>query len=280
MENAKGCAACSIVSLNENRPMTAAEGWLARRVRARAARQWRRVLSASAGHGMPLTAELRDEARDLHHVLGRVLQGGDARSAAGRDSLARLDLPAGTDWRWRPRAFCGRMAAPALIAPSDARQLSDEVTLFHDCAHRALILRQARNRRATDLADYGLALEVMGFSGRFLSFALGLPDAAREGLADHHILRLEAALQAERPIAVYARMNLRQGPNTQTMLRQMGEPVGGPLCHRVVEFDLGHAGLSARSVEAAWLDIIFEAPAMNAIGLRDAVLSRHPRAQV
>ena len=44
--------------------------------------------------------------------------------------------------------------------------------------------------------------------------------------------------------------------------------------------DLGYAELSARSVEKAWLDLIFEAPFMNAVGLRDVILSRHPRAQI
>ena len=99
-------------------------------------------------------------------------------------------------------------------------------------------------------------------------------------LAGHHILRLEATLQAERPIAVYARLNIQQGPNTETILRKMGDDIAGRQCRRVVEFDLGYATLSQRSVDKAWMDIIFEAPQMNAVALRDAILSRHPRAQI
>ncbi len=254
--------------------------WLSRRRRGHAARQWSRMLKSVTRRDKPLDPDLHDEARDLHQVLSRLLHAADARSAGTRDSLSRIDLPAGTDWRWRPQILRARNTDPALIAPDAGKWLSPEVALFHDCAQRALILRQMRNVRATDLSDYGLALEVMGFSGSFLSFSLSLPPEALHDLGGHHVIRLDATLQAERPIAVYARLNIQQGPNTETMLRRMGEPIAGGHCDRIVEFDLGYAELSARSVEKAWLDLIFEAPFMNAIGLRDAILSRHPRAQI
>ncbi|WP_405403162.1 DUF6478 family protein [Paracoccus sp. Ld10] len=255
-------------------------GWLSRRRRGYAARHWSRMLKSVTRRDSPLDPDLRDEARDLHQVLSRLLHATDARSTSARGSLARIELPAGTDWRWRPQILQARNAAPALIGPDTGKWLSPEVALFHDCPQRALIMRQVRNRRATDLSDYGLALEVMGFSGSFLSFSLSLPPEALADLAGHHIIRLDATLQAERPIAVYARLNIQQGPNTETMLRQMGEPIEGRNCARTVEFDLGYAELSARTVEKAWLDLIFEAPFMNAVGLRDVILSRHPRAQI
>ena len=87
-------------------------------------------------------------------------------------------------------------------------------------------------------------------------------------------------LQAERPITVYARLSIQQGPNVETVLRQLGDPIAGSNCQRLVEFDLGYAELSQRSVDRAWIDLIFEAPYMNAVALRDVVLSRHPRAQI
>lgn len=228
----------------------------------------------------PVPEDIRDEARSLQHVLARFLEAADARALGPRDSLRRIELPPGTDWRWRPQVMRSRAGVPALVAPADGKWLSDEVALFHDCRERALILRQIRNRRATDLSDFGLALEVMGFTGSFLSFSLSLPADALQDLAGHHILRLEAIMQAERPLAVYARLNIQQGPNTETLLRKMGDDITGRHCHRIVEFDLGYAKLSHRTVDKAWLDVIFEAPHMNAIALRDAILSRHPRAQI
>lgn len=238
------------------------------------------MLDAVRHHPHPVPADLRNEARDLRRVLDRFLQAADLRDGQGRDSLSRMDLPIGTDWRWRPQVLRGRSGTPALVAPTSGQWLSDEVALFHDCAERAVILRQVRNRQPTDLAEYGLRLEVMGFSGDFLSYSLTLPSEAQLELGAHHILRVEATLQAERSIAVYARLNIQQGPNTEKILRQMGDPITGRHNHRIVEFDLGHAQLSNRSVDKAWLDLIFEAPFMNEILLRDVVLSRHTRAQI
>ena len=256
------------------------QGWLARRLRARVTRQWQRLLAATLRGNGPVRESLRDEARGLHQVLTRLLQVADARAMGARDSLSRIDLPPGTDWRWRPQVLRARHPEPALVAPTDGKWLSDEIALFHDCPERALILRQLRNRRATDLSEYGLALEVMGFSGSFLSFSLTLPPDALAGLGGHHIIRMDATLQAERPITVYARLNVQQGPNTETLLRKMGEPIAGRHCDRTVEFDLGYSDLSARSIDKVWLDVIFEAPFMNAVVLRDVILSRQPRAQI
>lgn len=255
-------------------------GWISRRIRARAARQWQRLSDKAQRRSGAVPDELRDEARDLQQVLTRYLHTTEIRSLGSRDSLSRMELPAGTDWRWRPEILRARNAMPALVAPVSGRWLSDEVALFHDCPQRAVILRQMRNRRATDLSDYALALEVMGFEGSFLSFSLGLPPQALEGLGGHHILRLAATLQAERAITVYARLNIQQGPNTEKILRQMGDPIEGANCSRLIEFDLGYADMSQRSVEKAWVDVIFESPFMNAVALRDVVLSRHARAQI
>ncbi|CAM3338698.1 DUF6478 domain-containing protein [Paracoccus nototheniae] len=255
-------------------------GWMAQRIRRNAARQWDRFLRSVTFAYTPVNDDLRDEARDLQQVLARFLQAADALVVRSRDSLSRIDLPTGTDWRWRPQVLCARSTLPALISPPDGKWLSDEVALYHDCPERALILCQTRNRLATDLSEYGLKLEVMGFAGSYLSFSLSLPTEALKDLGGHYIVRLESTLQAERPIKVYSRLNIQQGPNTESILRQMGDPIEGNNCNRVVEFDLGYAELSQRSVDKAWLDVIFEAPFMNAIALRDVILSRHPRAHI
>lgn len=256
------------------------DSWLAHRIRRRAARSWARLQGGMRRSGRPLDTDLRDQARDLHQLLGQILQTCDGLAHGARGSLARMQLPAGTDWRWRPRALQAANEVTALAAPQSGRALSPEVALFHDCPHRALILRQMRNRRATDLSDYALGLEVMGFAGSYLSFSLNLPPEALEGLGGQHVLRIDAVLQSERPIKVYSRLNVQQGPNTEKMLRQMGEPIMGGNNGRVVEFDLGYAALSQRPVEKAWIDLIFEAPRMNAVTLRDFVASRHMRAQI
>jgi len=254
--------------------------WLLRRLRLRVARQWALVLNSVTSRNHSLSPELRDEAHDLHQVLSRLLQASDARMHHVRDSLSRMDLPAATDWRWRPNLMTAAIRTPDLVAPRDGSWLSDELALFHDCPERAVIVRQVRNRSATDLADYGLRLEVLGFAGSFLSFSVGIPADGLEDLGKNHVIRLDTHVQVERPVTAYARLNVQQGPNTETVLCKMSDANLGRGTERVVEFDLGYADLARRSVDKAWLDIIFEVPYMNAFTVRDVVLSRYTRAQI
>lgn len=256
------------------------QDWLSRTIRERVARQWADEAADLARRNRVPSPELRDEAVELHQSLGRFLQLSDARLPRGGGKAVLTDLPPGTDWHWRPLMLRGRIAPAALAGPESGQRLGDEVALFHDCPHRSLILRQSRNRRVTDLSPYGLTLEVMGFAGSYLSLSVDLPDDLRADLGVHHVLRLHAILQSDRPITVYGRLNVGQGPNTETILRQLGHPIDGQNCARTVEFDLGYGGLGARKIDRLWLDLIFEAPYMNAVTLTDAVLSRHPRAQM
>ena len=256
------------------------DGWLSSRIRRRATRSWARLQGMAGRGARPVSPEIEGQARELHGILGQLIHSCDIQAMGPRNSLARMLLPAGTDWRWRPRVLQVPSGIRSLAGIETGMWLSPEVALFHDCPNRALILRQRRNRRATDLADYALSLEVMGFGGSYLSFSLSLPPEALDGLGGQHVIRLDAVLQAERPVTVYARLNVQQGPNTEKMLRQMGDPVAGGNNGRVVEFDLGYAELSARPVDKAWIDLIYETPRMNAVVLRDIVTSRHLRAQI
>lgn len=255
-------------------------GWMARPLREQAARQWGALSDALRGGKRQVQPELRDEAELLYRDLRSFLQLSDPRALRARDALAAMELPLGTDWRWRPPMFCGPIAPAGLAGPGNGQRLGDEVALWHDCGRQALILRQCRNLRSTDLAPFGLRLEVMGFTGSYLSISVDLPDHALDQLGKSHVLRLETVLQAERPITVYGRINLSQGPNTAQILRQLGDPIQDYACQRRMEFDLAYADLSDRRPEKAWLDLIFEAPHMNAVMVSDLVMSRHPRAEI
>ena len=254
-------------------------GWLARRVRQRAARQWQRLAAAAAaGDGPRPGRRLRDEASALRGHLSLLLM--VPRAAPSSAALQSRQFPPGSDWFWRPAILDRPIYPPAMVAPLSGRQPGPDVALWHDCPHRALILRQQPNRGATDLAAHGLRLEVMGFAGSYLSLSLDLPAQARENLSQHHVLRLETALQTERPASLYVRLNIAQGVNTETILRGLGDPVDGSAGQmRAVEFDLGYADLQRRPVDKLWLDLIVEAPHMNALTLSDLVMSRHCRAE-
>ena len=154
--------------------------------------------------------------------------------------------------------------------------LGDEVTLFHDCEFSELTLRQLRNLREEDLAPYGLRLDVFKFDGSFLSLVVDLPQSGVTGLKRTHLLRMDAIVEMEKPLEIFARLNIRHGPNTEQIVREL------PLDEENirVEFDLAYSNLNEKRVERAWIDLIFEGPQMNQVILRDLTFSRRPRAHL
>ena len=154
--------------------------------------------------------------------------------------------------------------------------LGHEATLFHDCQFSELTLRQMRNLREEDLAPYGLRMDVFRFDGSFLSLVVDLPKDGYDGLKRTHLIRLDMIVEMEKPIEIFARLNIKNGPNTEQMVRELD------LSHpqTVAEFDMAYSNLNERRVEGAWIDLIFEGPEMNQVVLRDLTFSRRPRAQI
>ncbi|MBA4492526.1 DUF6478 family protein [Paracoccus sp. S1E-3] len=254
--------------------------WIDRVLRQRAEAQWARLSEGGAGLRSGRLRYLRDEAAALRQSLDRFLLQSDHRLATSRAGLNDIALPGGTDWRWRPEFLSAPGRPSGLAAPENATRMGDRVTIWHDCPHRALILRQVQNARATDLATHGLRVEVMGFAGDFLSMSIDLPQAALQGLTRNHIIRLESVVEVERAQEIYFRLNIGNGPNTEELLRHLGGVVPGRACQNVTEFDLALTEMNEKRLGKIWLDVIFEKPQMNAVTIREMILSRHPRAQV
>ena len=254
--------------------------WIDRILRQRAEAQWARLSDSCAGLGTGRLGYLRDEAAALRRNLDSFLLQSDHRLATSRAGLNDIALPGGTDWRWRPEFLSAPVRPSGLAAPENASRMGDSVAIWHDCPHRALILRQVPNARATDLAAYGLRVEMMGFGGSFLSMSIDLPPAALEGLTRDHIIRLEAAIEVERAQQVYFRLNVGNGPNTEELLRHLDGVVPGQVRQSVTEFDLALTQMNEKRLDKIWLDVILEKPLMNAVTIREMILSRHPRAQV
>ena len=126
-----------------------------------------------------------------------------------------------------------------------------------------------------DLAPYGVRMDVFRFDGSFLSLVIDLPNEAVYGLRKTHLIRVEYIVEMEKPIEIFARLNIRHGPNTEQIVREL--PIHED--EVMVEFDLAYSKLNEKRVEAAWLDLIFEGPEMNQVTLRDLTFSRRPRAE-
>ncbi len=247
----------------------------------RSLRRWASAAQGAERAELGALRRSRAEARALRHRLDGFLEVAEGRLARPRagESLPR---PPGTDWAWRPRLWRGALPWPGLAGVGSGTALGEEARLFHDApasgAGPEVVLRQVRGREG-DAAPFGLRLEAFGFGGTYLGLAIDLPPEACQGLSRRHLLRLDALLEMERPLAVFARLNVRHGPNTEALLR--GLPLGeGASEGTVVEFDLATTKLNERRVERMWLDLILERPAMNQVTVRDLTLARHPRAEL
>ncbi len=212
---------------------------------------------------------LRKEIDDFLAIAGDRL----ALPRIGSNAIMR---PPGTDWAWRPEIWRGPLAQKGFVALESRGALGDEVTLFHDCTISELTLRQIRNNSRDDLAPFGLQMDVFRFDGSFLSLAINCPTAATEGLRKRHLVRLDAVIETEKPLEIFARLNIQHGPNTEKIVRELdlsGRNV-------MVEFDLAYTKLNEKRVDKMWLDLIFEGPQMNQVTLRDVTLCRLPRAEL
>ena len=105
---------------------------------------------------------------------------------------------------------------------------------------------------------------------------LDLPPEAAQGLKLRHLIRLDVIVEMEKPLEIFARLNVKHGPNVEQIVREL------PLNEEevMVEFDLAYTKVNEKRVEKLWLDLIFEGPEMNQIILRDVTVSRRPRAEL
>lgn len=239
-------------------------------------RRWSGAADAAAAADLATLRLLRGQARAQRRQIDRFLHVAENRLALPLIGSKAMRRPMGTDWAWRPDLWRGPIAVPGVAAAPRKTEIAPGATLFHDCPAGEITVRQIRNTRESDLAPYGLRLDVFRFAGSFLSIALDLPDEAVQGLQLRHLIRLEAAVDCESPIRIFARLNVRHGPNTEQVVRDLSGSGG----EAVAEFDLSYTRMVEKRVEKMWVDLIFDGPAMNQMILRDLTLTRRPRAEL
>ena len=218
----------------------------------------------------------RQKARQLRGVIDKLLFTAEDRLALPRVGSANFPKPPGTRWSWRPPLWRGPIAPKGAVGLGNAATIGSGLKVFHDCSVSTLTCRQLRNNREEDLAPFGLQMDVLDFDGSFLSVSLDLPQDAAEGLRKRDILRVQVLISVERPAPVFARLNVKCGPNTSQMVEEL------PLAARdvAVDFDLAYSDIVENRIDAMWLDLIFDDPAMNQIVISDLTFCRYPRAEV
>lgn len=231
--------------------------------------RWMRDADKADVMGLPRLRLLRGRARHLRAQIDRLLLAAEPRL----QNSPPIRRPMGTDWAWRPPLWSAQGVQPEL-ALGDRAALDGVTTLFHDCPLAEVGVRQVRNPRARGAAPFGVQMDVFGFDGSFLSLVLDLPTEAVRGLKLKHVVGLDLTVEVERPLRIFARLNVKHGPNTEQVVRELPlhlDEVG-------VEFDLAYTKMNEARAEKMWLDLIFENPQMNQVVLRDLTLIRRPRA--
>lgn len=239
-------------------------------------KRWRQIAQAAPRARMRDLRLQVDHARTLRGALSDFLHVAEERLAMPRIGSDAFPRPEGSDWSWRPDLFRAPDAHIGVSGIHDSYTLGHGLTLFHDCPRREITLRQLRNRSERDLAPYGIQLDVFAFEGSYLSLVLDLPESAAQGLKRRHIIRFDISIRIETPARIFARMNVQHGPNSEQILQQI--PLEGS--EVTLEFDLGYTDFNEKRSEKLWLDLIFEAPAMNQFTVRDITFSRYPRADL
>ncbi|MGH1576674.1 DUF6478 family protein [Planktotalea sp.] len=241
----------------------------------RSLRRWARIADGASKAPISVLRRQRGNARQLLVHLNRFVHVADNRLALPLIGSQAIQKSHDSDWAWRPEAWAGPLPVQGMASVPTKSMLGQELSLHHDCELSELSLRQVRNTREADLAPYGLRMDVFKFDGSFLSLVIDFPQTSVDGLRRKHLVRLEPIIEMEKPLEIFARLNIKHGPNTEQVVRELPLNDSVPM----VEFDLAYTKLNEKRVDSMWLDLIFEGPQMNQITLRDLTLSRRPRAE-
>jgi hypothetical protein len=252
------------------------EGVLDRLLQKRVVRRWEEIAEAAAVAEPDVLRGWRSRARALRRQLDRVIHQAEHRLALPVIGSNAMRKPLGTDWAWRPDLWRGPMPVPGQASVPNRMLFCEGATVFHDCRVSELTVRQIRNERESDVAPFGFRMDVFRFDGSFLSLVIDLPEDAARGLKLRHLIRLDVIVELEKPLEIFARLNVKHGPNTEQIVLEL--PLGSE--EVMVEFDLTYTKINEKRIEKLWIDLIFEGPEMNQIILRDVTVSRRPRADM
>ncbi len=220
--------------------------------------------------------QARRKAVQMRGQLTQVIDAANRRLKRPLDGSLTIPAPPEADWSWRPEFWCEPLSKSGWAGVPTREKLSDELTVFHDCSVQSMTIRQIQNTTDDDFAPYALGMDVLEFQGSFLSVVIDTPATIIEGLSRRYVVRMDAQIELERPIEIFARLNIKHGPNTEQIVSELSIDRGGS----TADFDLAYVDINEQRLEAAWIDLIFSDPAMSHVLIRDLTLCRYPRAEL
>ena len=178
--------------------------------------------------------------------------------------------PLHTEWAWRPEPWNMPVVPSGIESCASGASFGTQAKLFHDCRLGTCSVRQ--HDGSDGPTRFALSIETHEFDGDFLSIAIDLPEEAVAKLTRNRLLRVAVHSEGDRP-AMFARLNLRSGPNVEHLVQQLDD---GDATH--LDLDLAELNGGDSPVTSAWVDVIFETPRSNRIRLDDLTFTLRPRA--
>ena len=208
-------------------------------------RRWSRLAEATPAMDFDALRSSLGRAWALRRRLDRVIHQAENRLALPVIGSNAMRKPLGSDWVWRPPLWTGPIPVPGMSSVPGKAVITEGATIYHDCRRSELTVRQIRNTRETDLSPFGVRMDVFRFDGSFLSIVIDLPPEAVHGLSLRHVIRVDAIAEMEKPLEIFARLNIRHGPNVEQIVREL------PLSEEevMVEFDLAYTKMNEKRVE-------------------------------
>lgn len=220
--------------------------------------------------------QFRRDALNLRSKLDQVLSVAHQRLTPPLAASQQYQQHPGTDWAWRHEYWSTPAPSPGQAYGDNQARIADNMVVFHDCPLGQISFRQHRNNRQKDITPYGLDLDVLAFKGTFLSIVVDLPQSVIENLRKTHVIRMNFMRDFEHPSDIFARLNVKYGPNTEQIVRE----IPADTSYTSIEFDLAYTQMMEKRMEKMWVDLIIDQPAMNHLRLHELSFSRHPRAEL
>ena len=119
-----------------------------------------------------------------------------------------------TDWIWRPEIWQTPSHHPAVSGGANGVALNRGTKLFHSAARARITSRQIDQTGDPGSAPFGLSMNVYVFSGEYISLTIRLPTLAAKNLQSRHLIYMDCKLDIRKPLAIFARLKVENGPNT------------------------------------------------------------------
>lgn len=223
--------------------------WYARRFWRHKLHLWEKA--AGQRLGQKPSTNLREARMDLHS------------QTRSMEALLTPRTDFDSEHHWSPPLWTDPPRQDSRPVSSNRYEIAPGVTLFHDSLRAGITLHHTP-----------LAISVDTFEGSFLSLVIDLPPSLVRDLRRHHVLSFDLDLTLSRPLEVFLRLNVKNGPNVEQFVREISP------AQSQVDFDMFYSRLRETRCEQAWIDLIFEKPADSQIAIPKAQVSRRRRAEL